>query len=37
MNEMIETVLAAVGWVAGVSVLLVMAALPLLERLGDPR
>lgn len=37
MNEMIETVLATVGWVAGVSVLLVMALLPLLERFGTAR
>jgi hypothetical protein len=37
MNEMIAAVLAAVGWLAGVSILLVMAVLPLLERLGDRR
>lgn len=37
MNEMIGTVLATVGWIAGVSVLLVMAVLPLLEDLGTAR
>lgn len=37
MNEMIETVLTTAGWIAGVSVLLVMALLPLLERLGGAR
>lgn len=37
MNEMIEIVLATIGWIVGVSVLLVMAVVPLLERFGSPR
>lgn len=37
MNEMIAAVLTTVGWIAGVSVLLVMALMPLLERLGNRR
>jgi hypothetical protein len=32
MKEMIEMVLTTAGWIAGVSVLLLMAVLPLLER-----
>lgn len=37
MNEMIGSVLGTVGWATGVAVLLVMAALPLLERFGTPQ
>jgi hypothetical protein len=35
MTEMIATVLTAGGWTVGVLVLVLMAALPLIERIGD--
>jgi hypothetical protein len=37
MTEMIGALLGVLGWTAGVLVLLVMAALPLLELFGSPR
>jgi len=37
MTDVIASVLGTVGWVGGLLVLLLMAVLPLLERLGDRR
>jgi hypothetical protein len=37
MTDVIAAVLGTVGWVGGLLILILMAVLPLLERLGDRR
>jgi hypothetical protein len=37
MQDMISMVLGTAGWIAGLTVLVVMAALPLLESIGGRR
>lgn len=36
MLELVASILGLTGWIAGVLILLLMAAVPLLERLAEP-